>query len=64
MSDTTKQELLRRAVDFAGRCDVARALTTSPEVVEAWMTGEASMPDGKLLMLAAFLAKLGNREKD
>lgn len=55
MPDTTKQELLRRAVDFAGLHDVARALAASPELVEAWMTGQPSMPDGKLLMLAAFL---------
>lgn len=63
MPDNTKQELLRKAVDFAGLNDVARALAASPELVESWMRGQASMPDGKLLMLAAFLDRLGRPEK-
>jgi hypothetical protein len=63
MPDTTKQELLRKAVDLAGLDDVARALAASPELVEAWMTGRALMPDGKLLVLAAFLDRLGRPEK-
>jgi hypothetical protein len=63
MPETTKQELLRKAVDFAGINDVARALAASPELVEAWMRGQASMPNGKLLMLAAFLDRLGRPEK-
>ena len=32
--DTTKQELLRKGVDYAGLDDVARALAASPELVE------------------------------
>lgn len=63
MPQTTKQELLRRAVDVAGLRDVARALTASPERVEAWMSGQAPMPDGKLLMLASFLERVGRPEK-
>jgi hypothetical protein len=63
MRDTTKQELLRSAVDFAGLNDVARATMTSPDTVEGWMNGQASMPDGKLLLLASFLEKLGRPEK-
>ena len=63
MPETTRQDLLRRAVDVAGLPDVARALTVSPERVEAWMNGQASMPDGKLLMLASFLEKFARREK-
>jgi hypothetical protein len=61
--DTTKQELLRKGVDYAGLNDVARALAASPELVESWMRGQASMPDGKLLVLAAFLDRLGRPEK-
>jgi hypothetical protein len=63
MPDTTKQDLLRRAVAFAGLGEVARALAASPELVQAWISGQASMPDGKLLLLAAFLDRLGRPEK-
>ena len=63
MPDNTKEELLRKAVDLAGLNDVARALAASPELVEVWMRGQASMPDGKLLMLAAFLDRLGRPDK-
>ena len=59
MRDTTKQELLRSAVDSAGLRDVSRVTMASPDVVEGWMNGQASMPDGKLLVLAVFLEELG-----
>jgi hypothetical protein len=59
MRDTTKQELLRSAVDSAGLRDVSRVTMASPDVVEGWMNGQVSMPDGKLLVLAAFVEKLG-----
>jgi hypothetical protein len=59
LRDTTKQELLRSALDFAGLCDASRVTMASPDVVEGWMNGQASMPDGKLLVLAVFLEKLG-----
>ena len=59
MRDTTKQELLRSAVDSAGLRDVSRVTMASPDVVEGWMNEQASMPDGKLLVLAVFVEKLG-----
>ena len=63
MPETTKQSLLRRAVDLAGLDEVAAALKSPPNLVAAWMSGHASMPDRKLLMLADFLDKLGRPEK-
>jgi hypothetical protein len=57
--DTTKQELLRSAVDSAGLRDVSRVTMASPDVVEGWMNGQTSMPDGKIIVLAVFLEKLG-----
>jgi hypothetical protein len=57
LGDTTKQELLRSAVDSAGLRDASRVTMASPDVVEGWMNGQASMPDGKLLVLAVFLEK-------
>jgi hypothetical protein len=59
MPDTTKQELLRSAVDSAGLRDVSRVTMASPDVIEGWLNRQASMPDGKLLVLAVFLEKLG-----
>jgi len=63
VADTTKQELLRRAVDLAGLQDVAIALKVPPHLVEAWISGHAFMPDRKLLLLADFLDRLGRPEK-
>ncbi|HEY8252181.1 MAG TPA: hypothetical protein VIG70_16410 [Burkholderiales bacterium] len=55
MDNTAKQHLLQRAADLLGRGEIARRLNTPPPVLEAWICGEASMPDGKLLVLAAAL---------
>jgi hypothetical protein len=63
MPEKTKQQLLRRAVALAGMEDVASALKVAPNLVDAWMSGHASMPDRKLLVLADFLDKLGRPEK-
>lgn len=63
MAETTKQSLLRRAVDLAGLEDVAAALESPQELVQAWMSGHATMPDRKLLLLADFFDKFGRPEK-
>lgn len=57
MADTSRREMLRRAVDLASLGEVAMALKIPPELVQAWMSGHASMPDRKLLLLADFLDK-------
>jgi hypothetical protein len=41
-----------------GRNKLASQLAISASVLDAWMAGEATMPDGKLLPLAAALAAL------
>jgi hypothetical protein len=61
--EVTKQELLRKAIQRIGLTEVALALKSPPELVSAWMSGHASMPDRKLLMLADFLDNLGRPEK-
>ena len=61
--EVTKQELLRKAIQRIGLTEVAFALKSPPELVSAWMSGHASMPDRKLLMLADFLDNLGRPEK-
>lgn len=61
MADTSRREMLRRAVDLASLGEVAMALKIPPELVQAWMSGHASMPDRKLLLLADFLEKQAGR---
>jgi hypothetical protein len=62
LAETTKQQLLRRAVTLVGVEELAVALKAPASLVEAWMHGQASMPDRKLLLLTDFLAKLADRE--
>jgi hypothetical protein len=57
--DTTKQNLLALAAKRLGRSELARRLNTPESLLEAWMTGHASMPDRKLLLLADLLDKIG-----
>ena len=58
-----KQKLLREAVKLAGLDEVANALKVTPTLIEAWISGHASMPDRDLLLLADFLDRLGRPEK-
>ena len=50
MSDATKQRLLSGAADLLGRDELAQCLEVSTAVLDAWISGRASMPDGKLLV--------------
>jgi hypothetical protein len=61
LSQETKQQLLRNAVKLAGMEDVAIALKVPASLVDAWMNGQATMPDRKLLLLADFLEGLTHR---
>ncbi len=60
MSDATKQELLRKAVELSSRAELAQGLETDPAVLDAWISGRASMPDGKLLLLADMFEKMAH----
>jgi hypothetical protein len=57
MSDATKQRLLSGAADLLGREELAQSLEVSADVLDAWICGRTSMPDGKLVVLAERLAK-------
>jgi transcriptional regulator with XRE-family HTH domain len=52
-----KQQVLQQAVTLLGKEQVAASLKVSTSLLEAWLRGDASMPDGKLLALAAELVK-------
>jgi hypothetical protein len=58
MSDATKQRLLAGAADLLGREELAKCLGVHAGILEAWISGRASMPDGKLFVLADRLAEV------
>ena len=60
MAETTKQNLLRMATARIGRTELARRLKIPESLLDAWMSGHASMPDRKLLLLAELLDQLGD----
>jgi hypothetical protein len=63
MDDTAKQHLLQRADDLMGRDVIARRLNVRSEVIETWMRGDATLPDGKLLVLACVLESFSRQER-
>lgn len=64
MAETTKQSLLAMAAKRIGRVELAQRLNVPESLLSAWMSGHASMPDGKLLALAALLDQLGDAPQD
>lgn len=62
MSDP-RPALLRKAAALVGHDELAAALQVQPAVLDAWMSGQATMPDRKLSLLAEFLDRLSNPPK-
>jgi transcriptional regulator with XRE-family HTH domain len=62
LPDTTKQNLLVMAARRIGREELARRLNVPDSLLAAWMSGHASMPDLKLLALAALIDELGDEK--
>ena len=60
MSEETKRALLAAAANRMGVTPLARQLNVPDSLLAAWMSGHASMPDRKLLVLAALLEKLSD----
>ena len=59
MSETRKQILLKKAAELIGsRDELAAQLNVPGSLLEAWISGDATMPDGKLMHLAATLNDL------
>ena len=55
MSMTAKKQLLQQAAQLVERNELALRLGTSDLQLEAWLSGDVTMPNGKLLLLAAVL---------
>ena len=53
-----RRTLLKKAADLIGRDELATRLNVPPHLLEAWINGQATMPDRKLAMLADVLDRL------
>jgi DNA-binding transcriptional regulator YdaS (Cro superfamily) len=63
MHSTTKRHLLQRAVELMGREQLAARLGIPETLLDAWIRGDVTMPDGKLLVLAAVLDEIAKPKK-
>jgi hypothetical protein len=55
MVESTKQRLVKLAIEHFGRTDLAKRLKTSGERLDAWDSGEAVIPNPKLLTIIDLL---------
>ena len=55
MAETTLQLLLKKAVQLFGRNDLAIRLKVPVALLDAWIAGHGSMPEGKLALLVGLL---------
>jgi hypothetical protein len=58
-----KRQLLTRAARLLDVTDLARRLYVPSTVLEAWMRGEATMPDSKLMDLARLLDRISREPR-
>jgi transcriptional regulator with XRE-family HTH domain len=63
MTAMKKQELLGRAAELLGQDELAGRLGISAGLLAAWMSGDATMPDGQLLKLAQVLARAAREDR-
>ena len=61
--DARKRQLLERASKLVGEEQLARRLNVSSALLESWLSGDATLPDGKLMDLARALDKLSREER-
>lgn len=62
MSETTTQRLLASASDLLGREQLAARLGVNDKVLEAWISGHATVPGVKLSLLTIALAEFAARK--
>ena len=58
-----KRLLLNRAVALFDGASLARRLNVPLTLLEAWIRGDVSMPDGKLMDLARVLDRISREER-
>jgi DNA-binding transcriptional regulator YdaS (Cro superfamily) len=63
MSPIRKQQLVQRAAELMGRDQLAMRLGISESLLDAWIRGDVTMPDGNLLILGAIVEKVASAKK-
>ena len=58
-----KRELLKRAAKLLDAVDLARRLNVPSTLLETWIRGDATMPDGKLMDLARLLDRISRETR-
>ena len=56
----SRQALLRKAVSLVGRDALASGLKVPMTVLDAWLNGNGTMPDGKLGALIQVMDEISN----
>jgi DNA-binding transcriptional regulator YdaS (Cro superfamily) len=61
--DATKRHLIERATKLLGQDELARRLNVASTLLGAWVRGDITMPDGKLMDLARVLDNISREER-
>lgn len=61
--DARKRQLIERASKLVGQEQLARRLNVPSALLESWLSGDATLPDGKLMELARVMDKLSREER-
>ena len=63
MSKSEREELLRHAMVFISRRELALRLHISPSALDEWISGKAPIPDGAMFVLLAVLNEITRRKR-
>lgn len=63
MSKSEREELLRHAMVFISRRELALRLHISPSALDEWISGKAPIPDGAMFVLLAVLNEITPRKR-
>jgi len=63
MGATDQQRILKAACDLFGTKAVAGELRVSEALVDGWIRGDATMPEGELLRLSQALIRLATAKR-
>ena len=63
MSKSEREELLRQAMVFISRRELALRLHMSPSALDEWISGKAPIADGAMFVLLAVLNEITRRKR-